>query len=90
MYWAHVDLKPLAKLHKFDLLFFVKRLWIRTPPTRAPWISPKKFDRRTLRHFSGLTNVQQLRIDKFDLSKFIPGVERYSDTSRRPCDLFPS
>ena len=74
---ARVDLEPLAKLHKLDLLPFVKKLWIRTPPIREPWISPKKFDRRTLRHFSALTNVQQLRIEKFDLSKFMPGVERY-------------
>ena len=74
---VRVDLKPLAKLHKLDILPFVKKLWIRTPLTREPWISPKKFDRRTLRHFSALTNVQQLRIEKFGLSKFMPGVERY-------------
>ena len=66
-----------AKLHKLDLLPFVRELWIRTPPTREPWVPPRKFDRQTLRHFSAPANVQQLRIEKFDLSKFVPGVERY-------------
>ena len=70
------ELKPLAKLHKMDLLPFVKKLWIRAE-SYDPWLSPRKFDRQTLRYFSALTNVQQLRIERFDLSKFMPGVERY-------------
>jgi len=73
---ARWELKPLAKLHKMDLLPFVKKLWIRAA-SFDPWLSPRKFDRQTLRHFSALTNVQQLRIERFDLSKFMPGVERY-------------
>jgi hypothetical protein len=73
---ARAELKPLTKLHKLDLLPFVKKLWIRSL-SFEPWISPRKFDRQTLRYFSALTNVQQLRIERFDLSKFMPGVERY-------------
>ena len=73
---ARAELKPLAKLHKMDLLPFVKKLWIRSP-LFEPWLSPKKFDRQTLRHFTALTNVRQLRIERFDLSKFMPGIERY-------------
>ena len=73
---ARWELKPLAKLHKMDLLPFVKKLGIRATSS-GPWLSPRKFDRQTLRYFSALTNVQQLRIERFDLSKFMPGVKRY-------------
>ena len=73
---TRAELKPLARLHKMDLLPFVKKLRIRSS-SFEPWISPRKFDRHTLRHFSALTNVQQLRIERFDLSKFMPGIERY-------------
>jgi hypothetical protein len=68
--------KPLAKMHKMDLLPLVKKLWIRSS-SFTPWISPRKLDRQTLRYFSALTNVQQLRIERFDLSKFMPNIERY-------------
>jgi len=73
---SRAELKPLAKLHKMDLLSFVKKLCIRSP-SFEPWFSPRKFDRRTLRHFSALTNVQRLRIERFDLSKFVPGLNQY-------------
>jgi len=73
---SRAELKPLAKLHKMDLLPFVKKLCIRSP-SFEPWFSPRKFDRRTLRHFSALTNVQWLRIEKFDLSKFMPNLKQY-------------
>lgn len=73
---TRAELKPLAKLHKMNLLPFVKKLLIRSS-SFEPWLSPRKFDRQTLRHFSALTNVQQLRIERFDLSKFMPDVERY-------------
>ena len=70
------ELKPLAKLGKMDLLPFVKKLRIRSS-SFEPWLLPKKFDKPTLRHFCTLTNVQRLRIERFDLSKFMPGIERY-------------
>ena len=73
---TRAELKPLAKLHKMDLLPFVKKLWIRSS-SFEPWLSPKKLDRQTLRCFSALNNVQQLRIERFDLSKFMPGIDRY-------------
>ena len=70
------ELRPLAKLHKMDLLPFAKKLLIRAR-SFEPWLLPQKFDRQTLRYFSALTNVQQLRIERFELSKFIPDIERY-------------
>ena len=73
---SRAELKPLAKLHKMNLLPFVKRLLVRSS-SFEPWLSPRKLDRRTLRYFSALTNVQQLRIERFDLSKFMPSIERY-------------
>ena len=73
---SRAELRPLAKLHKLDLLPFVKKLSIRSS-SFDPWFSPKKLDKQTLRCFSALTNVQKLRIEMFDLSKFMPGIERY-------------
>jgi hypothetical protein len=73
---TRAEFKPLAKMHKMDLLPFVKKLWIRSS-SFEPWISPRKFDRQTLRYFSALTNVQQLRIERLDLSRFMPCIERY-------------
>ncbi|KAF9647257.1 hypothetical protein BDM02DRAFT_2736834 [Thelephora ganbajun] len=78
---TRTELKPLAKLHKMDLLLFVKKLWIRSS-SFEPWLSPRKFDRQTLRYFCALTNVQKLRIERFDLSKFMPGIERSCVSSR--------
>ena len=75
---AHAELKPLAEMYTLDLLPFVKKLWISSSTnTYGRWLSPMKFDRQNLRHFSALTNVEKLRIEWFDLSKFIPGTERY-------------
>ena len=73
---SRAGLRPLAELYEVDLLPFVKRLSIRSS-SFEPWLSPRKFDRQTLRYFSALTNVQQLRIERFGLSKFIPDIERY-------------
>ena len=73
---ARAELRPLTKLHKLNLLPFVKKLSIRSS-SFDPWFSPKKFDKQTIRSFSALTNVQKLRIEMFDLSKFVPGVGRY-------------
>ena len=73
---TRAELKPLAKLHKMNLLPFVKKLLIRSS-SFEPWLLPRKLDRQTLRHFSALNNVQRLRIERFDLSKFVPGIERY-------------
>ena len=73
---TRTELRPLAELYKMDLLPFVKKLWIRSSSPK-PWILPRKFSRRTLLHFSALANVQQLRIERFNLSKFKSGIERY-------------
>ena len=69
-YHPHVELKPLAKLHEMDLLPFVKELWIWSL-SFEPWFSPRRFNRQSLRHFSTLTSVQQLRIERFGLPKFV-------------------
>ena len=77
--------KPLEKLHKMGALPSVEKLWIQTGllfdfclrPAPDSWLSPREFDRQTLRYFSALTTVQHLQIEGFDLSKFMPDVERY-------------
>ena len=39
--------------------------------------SPKWLNPSTLRHFSALTNVQELAIDNLDTPRFIPEIHRY-------------
>ena len=73
---SRAELKPLAKLHKMELLQFARTLLVRSS-SFEPWLTPRKFDRQTLRYFGTLSNIQRLRIERFDLSKFIPDLERY-------------
>ena len=73
---SRAELKPLTKLHKMGLLPFARTLVVRSS-SFEPWLSPRKFDRQSLRHFTSLSNIQRLRIERFDLSKFIPDIERY-------------
>ena len=69
--------EPLVKLHKMDSLPVVKTLWFQAMLSTNSWPSPITFNRQALRYFSALTNVQQLRIDRFGLSEFMPGVQQY-------------
>ena len=74
---TRVNLESLPKLHKLGLLTFVKKLWIRSPAADVVRISPRRLDRKILQNFSAFTNVQQLRIDWFNLSDFFPDIGRY-------------
>ena len=71
--------EPLRDMHELGLLPLVKTLQI--PTTRDtdhfPVFSPTRFNRRILRHFSALTNVQELGIESLDVSSFVPRIRRY-------------
>ena len=76
-------LKPLSELHDMDLIPLVKKIRVEQPVKEnlgvRPWLVPRAFSRRDLRHFSAFANVQVLVIQRLRLYRFIPGIERYFD-----------
>ena len=58
--------KPLRRSYKLGLLPFAKRFQIRlsSPRHSSPKVTPEWFDRRTLRYFSALANLQELEIGR--------------------------
>jgi hypothetical protein len=69
--------KPLQNASELGLLPLVKTLRLLGIHDRIPWFSSKQFNRRILRHFLALTNVQELVIDNLDIPSFMPMVQRY-------------
>lgn len=70
---------PLRSMHKLGLLPLVKRFQFIHGGCHYCHLgfSQKRFNRRTLRYFSALTNVQELGIDFLDIPGFIPRIRRY-------------
>ena len=68
---------PLLRRHNLGLLPLVKKLRIWSRRRRPNQISPAQFNRRTLRQFSTLTNIQDLEIDRLDIPGFMPRLRRY-------------
>jgi hypothetical protein len=69
--------RPLWESYHLDLLPLVKRFQIRLPDFCFKF-TPELFEySHTLRHFSALTNLQELRIDNLQVSAFIPNIRRY-------------
>jgi hypothetical protein len=68
-------LKPLSQLYQLGLMPLVKEL--RMDQWHEQWFVPEEISRRDLRYFSAFTNVQTLSFQCLDISRFIPGIERY-------------
>jgi len=68
--------KPLQKSYNLGLLPLVKRFSIRLQFYRPPEFTPKWLSGCTLRYFSALTNLQELGIDKMQVSRFMPNIQR--------------
>jgi len=70
--------ESLVQMSELGFLPFVRKFQIRKYCELHPGeVSPRLFDPCTLRHFSALTNVQQLRIDYLDIPSFVPKIQRY-------------
>ena len=71
--------RPLLHLDKLGLLPLAKKLHIhckgRDGPARR--FFPNKFDRHTLHQLSALINLQELGIEHFNISEFIPRLRRH-------------
>ena len=66
-------LKSLFKLHKLGLVPLVKE--IQVEQWGGKWFVPQAFSDRDLCHFSTFKNVQTLRLQDLEISRFIPGIE---------------
>ena len=80
--------KPLREASKLGLLPLVRKFGFHAVSSDATF-SPKRFNWRTLPHFSALTNVQELAIDHLDIPAFMPKLRRTFGTSRRRSDPSP-
>ena len=80
-WWVHESKlewpKPLQNASELGLLHLVRRLMFLGIDYRSPEVSSKHFNRRILRQFSALTNVQELVIDYLNIPSFMPMVQRY-------------
>lgn len=73
---SHDMLRPLFALCEPDLTPFVKNITVRKRLS-CHWFTPQEFTPRGLSCFSTFTNVRTLKLDYMDISRFIPGIERY-------------
>jgi hypothetical protein len=67
---------PIRHMHRLGLLPLVKTVLIRHDYDIMGF-SLKRFDRRSLRQSSALTNVQTLEIDELDIPSFMPKIRQY-------------
>jgi len=71
-------LGPLSKLHKLGLLHLVKTLRVGQGLATGDWFIPSSFNKLDLRHFSALTNVHTLKLQRLQLYDFmLAGVKQY-------------
>ena len=67
---------PLRKSYELGLLPLVTRLRIRSSYQYEVKFAPEQLDRRTLRYFSALTNLQELGIDNLQVSSLMPTIKQ--------------
>ena len=67
----------LQNASKLGLLPFVKKLQARGTQWTIDGLSKSGFDRRTLRQFSALANVQELEVRSLDIPSFLPTIQQY-------------
>ena len=75
--FARGKLKPLPELHELGLIPFVTELRVKQSPGTSPWFVPRVFGHLDLHYFSAFANVHTLRLQKLELHRFFPGIERY-------------
>jgi len=70
-------LRPLPKLRNLGLMSFVEELRVDDGFNANSWFVPEKISRRDLRYFSGFTNVHTLKLQNFEIYRFIPRIKRH-------------
>ena len=74
--WATTWPRPLQKSYELGLLPLVKRFRIRLDNAYTDKFAPEHLGGCTLRHFSALTNLQELGIDYLQVSSFMPIIQQ--------------
>ena len=70
--------EPLLQMGELGFLPFVKKFQIhRSHNHHLQGISPELSNPRILRHFSALSNVQELGMEDLDIPSFMPGIRLY-------------
>jgi len=69
-------LKPLPELHGLGLMPHVKEIWVKQLHG-GPWFTPLVLGCRNLRHFSAFRNVHTLRLQRLEIHRLMPCIERY-------------
>ena len=68
--------RPLRKSYELGLLPLVKRFQIRLQGSNCSVFTSDQLNGHTLRHFSALTNLQELGIDFLQIPSFMPNIQR--------------
>ena len=69
--------KPLPMLHALGLMPLVKEIRVEQWGGVGTWFVPHALNLNALRYFSAFANVHTLKIQNFEICRFIPGIERY-------------
>jgi hypothetical protein len=67
-------LKPLSQLHRLGLMPLIKEIRVEQ---NLFWFMPQEVSPCDLRYFSAFENVHTLSVKYLDISRFIPGIERF-------------
>ena len=70
-------LKPLSEPHRQGLIHLVQEIRVEQWPGVATWFMPRAFNRHTIRYFPAFSNVRALRLQRLEITRFIPHIERY-------------
>jgi len=73
----HGELKPLYGLYGGRVPLVVKEIRVWQPRDTRIWFVPLRLSRRDLRCWSAFANVQTLTLQRMQIFRFIPGIERY-------------
>jgi len=74
--WRYLWPRPLQKSYDLGLLPLIKQFRIRLDNTSTVKFTPEELCGRALRHFSTLTNLQELGIDFLRVSDFMPAIQQ--------------
>jgi len=70
-------LKPLSEPHRQGLIPLVQEIRVEQWPGVATWFMPLAFNHHTLRSFSAFSNVHTLRLQRLEITRFIPHIGHY-------------
>ena len=77
---ARGKLKPLPVLHELGLIPLVKELRVEQEFHLGGWFAPQAFGHNDLRYFSAFKSVHTLKLQRMEIYRFMPAVNRYFES----------